>query len=97
MHELKEDEQELTLQELLKQIAHKSIDLILVEGFKKEAFKKIELHRPSLNHPLMCTSDNDIIALATDNEVSTPENMTQLDLNNPNEIADFICRYFELI
>ena len=97
MRELAEDEQELALQELLGQIDHASADLVLVEGFKKEAFEKIELHRPSLGQPLMCTSDKNVIALATDDEVKTPQHLPQLNLNNPDNIADFICRYFNLI
>ena len=97
MHELTENEQELTLNELLKQIDHQQTDLVLVEGFKKEAFKKIELHRPNLGHPLMCTSDTNVIAVASDSTVSIPENLPQLDLNNPSKISDFICHYFDLI
>lgn len=96
MHELAENEQELTLQELLKQIDHSSVDLVLVEGFKKEAFDKIELHRPSLGHPLMCIADNNVIAIATDDEITITEELPVLSLNNPEEIGDFICRQFNL-
>ena len=96
MRELNQNEHELGLNELLEQIDYSCTDLVLVEGFKKEAFKKIELHRPSLNHPLMCISDDNIIAVAADKEVSLPENLPYLDLNNPKQIADFICRFFDL-
>ncbi|MEM8843804.1 MAG: molybdopterin-guanine dinucleotide biosynthesis protein B [Pseudomonadota bacterium] len=96
MRELKESEHEFTLQELLEQIDHANSDLVLVEGFKKEAFNKIELHRPLLGHPLMCGSDTNVIAVAVDDDVNTPEHLPRLDLNNPQEITDFICRYFDL-
>lgn len=97
MRELDKDEPELGLNDLLNKIDHSCTDLVLVEGFKKEAFNKIELHRPSLNHPLMCQSDDNIIAVATDEKVALPANLPQLDLNNPGAIADFICRYFDLV
>ena len=42
------------------------LDLILVEGFKATAFPKIELHRPSLDKPLLYPNDPSIIAVASD-------------------------------
>ena len=96
MTELGEQQEELTLPLLVEQIDHKSIDLILVEGFKKEAFTKIELHRPSLGHPMMCREDSNIIALASDEACETPEKITCLDINSPKEIANFIVRHFNL-
>lgn len=96
MSELDEQQDELSLCELIEQIDHKNIDLILVEGFKKEVFTKIELHRPSLGHPVMCTDDENIIALATDVVSNAPNNIVQLDINEPNEIATFITRHFKL-
>ena len=69
------------------------LDLVLVEGFKAESFPKIELHRPVLGKPLMCTKDKNIIALATDEPVAAMPAVHRLDLNNVNEIADFIISY----
>ena len=66
MRELGENEHELTLPELVAQIDFNCIDLVLVEGFKKAAIPKIELHRPSLGHPLMCENDKNVIAVAVD-------------------------------
>ncbi|MEM7304239.1 MAG: molybdopterin-guanine dinucleotide biosynthesis protein B, partial [Pseudomonadota bacterium] len=87
MRELAKEENELGLKELLSKLDHASTDLILVEGFKKEAFKKIELHRPSLKHNLMSMTDKNIVAVATDEVVDLPSHLTHLDLNNPDEIA----------
>jgi molybdopterin molybdotransferase len=44
-------EQELGLFALFEQLNLKQLDLILVEGFKREIFPKIELQRQALNHP----------------------------------------------
>jgi molybdopterin-guanine dinucleotide biosynthesis adapter protein len=70
------------------------IDLILVEGFKSERFPKIELHRPSLAKPLLYPHDKDIIAIATDGELQTPEYLVKLDINKAEMIATFITRQF---
>jgi len=71
------------------------LDLVIVEGFKHEIFPKIELHRPSLGRPLLCTQDKNIIALATDAHVDVTPKPHLLDLNNINEIADFIISYVD--
>jgi len=70
------------------------LDLILVEGFKAEKFPKIELHRPSLEKPLLYPNDPDIIAIASDSELQAPEYLTKLDINQPQMIAEFILNRF---
>jgi len=70
-----------------------ALDLILVEGFKDEHFPKIELHRPSLRRPLLCLTDDAIIAVASDGPLDDCRQLPQLDLNRPEEIAAFIVDY----
>ena len=70
------------------------LDLILVEGFKAEAFPKIELHRATLNQPLLYPNDPNIIAIATDTALISSNSPTQLDINQPNIIATFILKQF---
>jgi len=96
MTELDKTHTELSLSDLIAQIDHKNTDLILVEGFKKLPFPKIELHRPSLGHPIMCLKDSNIIALATDESCLATEQVVCLDINEPKEIATFICSHFKL-
>ena len=69
-----------------------AVDLILVEGFKQEAFPKIELHRPALGRPLLFPEDARIIAIATDTPIFPEPPIPRLDLNRPDRIAAFICR-----
>ncbi len=83
-------ENEPRLDDQLKQFDQSELDLILVEGFRAESFPKIELHRPSLEKPLLYPNDPDIIAIATDAELKTPDYLIQLELNRPQMIADFI-------
>jgi molybdopterin-guanine dinucleotide biosynthesis adapter protein len=70
------------------------LELILVEGFKSAQFPKIELHRPSLNKPVLYPNDPSIIAVASDAPLDIPLALVQLDLNQPRFIAEFILYQF---
>lgn len=78
------------LDEEVRHLADKGLDLILVEGFKAEKFPKIELHRSGLGHPLLYPDDPDIIAVASDEALFLPDNLVALDINLPDSIAGFI-------
>ena len=71
------------------------VDLLLIEGFKQADFPKIELHRKSLNKPMLFHDDQHIIVLATDdiNSMSEKSSIPMLDLNNIDEIADWVVNY----
>ena len=85
---------EPTLEEVLESLDPVDLDLVLVEGFKGDSFAKIELHRPSLNKPLLFTRDPDIIAIATDASLpTTPSYLPLLNLNKIDEIAAFILNF----
>jgi molybdopterin-guanine dinucleotide biosynthesis protein B len=71
-----------------------SVDLVLVEGFKREALPKIELHRPALGQPLLFPDDPHIIAVATDAALEFTPAIPYLDLNQPAQIAAFILTRF---
>lgn len=91
------EQAEPRLADLLRLLDPTRIDLLLVEGFKDEAFPKIELHRPSLGKPLLCRDDDDIIALASDVPLNdVPTRLPQLPLNDPAAIASFVLEYFHL-
>jgi len=65
------------------------VDLVIVEGFKRHAHPKIEIHRASVGKPLLAPEDPDIIAVATDNPgLAVP--LPLLDLGNGQAIAAFI-------
>lgn len=83
------------LAELLAHIDAESCDLVLVEGFKHEPIPKVEVHRPSLGHPLLCLEDESFIALATDvPEAVEPVPVPLLPLNDPAAVAAFVLRDF---
>jgi len=78
------------LQEMLNRLDQDNLDLVLVEGFKHEAFSKIELHRPSVGKPLIFPDDPNIIAVASDGELSEQTNLPLLDINNIQAVAEFV-------
>lgn len=70
------------------------IDLLLVEGFKKSRFPKIELHRPRLGKPLLFPDDDAIIAIATDASLEFVPPIPCLELNNIDQMVAFILSWF---
>ncbi|CAC9565774.1 Molybdenum cofactor guanylyltransferase (EC 2.7.7.77) [uncultured Gammaproteobacteria bacterium] len=85
-------EQELGLFALFEQLNLKQLDLILVEGFKREIFPKIELQRQALNHPNIFENDVNVIAFAGD-EIPIECDRVSLDINDIEQIGDFILAY----
>lgn len=82
--------QEPTLNEQLNHLDQSNLDLILVEGFKQAILPKIELHRATLNQPLLYPNDEHIIAVASDIPLTLPSHLTGLNLNQAQDIADFV-------
>lgn len=64
------------------------VDLVLVEGYKREPHPKIEAHRKAAQQPLIAPGDPSIRALASDSplEIDRPV----FDLDDTAAIADFI-------
>jgi molybdopterin-guanine dinucleotide biosynthesis adapter protein len=85
---------EPVLDEELMALDQSELDLILVEGFKATYFPKIELYRPSLAKPLLYPNDTSIIAVASDCPLDIPSTLVQLDINQPELIAEFIAQQF---
>ena len=81
---------EPSLDELLPRLS--PVDLVLVEGYKREAIPRLEVHRPSLGHPLLYPADPHIVAVASDTPLACP--LPCLDLANPDAIAAFIRSHF---
>jgi len=87
---------EPTLAQTLSLLDTTRLDLVLVEGFKRDSFPKIELHRPSQGRPPLHPDDPDIIAVASDVPLPTgPGIPPLLNLNQPQEITDFVLQFIE--
>ncbi|MCO5106572.1 MAG: molybdopterin-guanine dinucleotide biosynthesis protein B [Burkholderiaceae bacterium] len=92
MHELR-DEREPSLHEQLERFS--PCDLVLVEGYKHAAIPKLEVHRPGLGKPLLHPDDPNIVAIATDAAIET--RLPLLDLNRPDDIAEFVIDHLDRI
>jgi molybdopterin-guanine dinucleotide biosynthesis protein B len=76
MHELR-GAAEPRLPELLKKMAR--VDLVVVEGFKSEPHRKIEVHRLANGKPLLFPDDPGIAGIASDGTIETALPVAHLD------------------
>jgi len=76
MHELRGAD-EPRLPELLAKMSR--VDLVVVEGFKREPLRKIEVHRAANGKPPLFPDDPDIVGIATDTAVETTLPTAHLD------------------
>ncbi|WP_282158593.1 molybdopterin-guanine dinucleotide biosynthesis protein B [Shimia thalassica] len=81
-------EQEPSLSDLLAQLA--PVDLVLIEGYKREPHPKIEAWRSDADNPLIAPDDPTIRAVATDTPLDLDR--PQFDLDDTVAIADFIAK-----
>jgi molybdopterin-guanine dinucleotide biosynthesis protein B len=89
LHELREDA-EWDLPDLVAKMS--PVDLVLVEGYKRDPFPKLEIHRAATGKPLIHPEDRHVVAIAAD--VALPDVKVPLvDLNDIEAIADLLLKY----
>ncbi len=89
MHELR-DEEEPTLDAILARLA--PADIVIVEGYKREAHKKIETRRlDTRDRTPLSAGDPGIVAVAADHPQDA-ETLPVFDLDDAKSIADFVER-----
>jgi molybdopterin-guanine dinucleotide biosynthesis protein B len=76
MHELRGAD-EPRLAELLAKMSR--VDLVLIEGFKREPHRKIEVHRAANGKPALFPDDPAIVGIATDAKFETRLPTAHLD------------------
>jgi molybdopterin-guanine dinucleotide biosynthesis protein MobB len=86
LHELRE-EAEWDLGDLVAKMS--PVDLVLVEGFKRDAFPKLEIHRAENGKPLIHPEDPHIVAVAADTALPDAK-VPVIDLNDIDAIADLL-------
>ena len=84
--------QEPSLPELLAKLD--PVDLILIEGWKRDSHPKVEAWRAETGNPLIAPNDPTILAVASDIflEIDRPV----FDLDDTAVVADFILEYLDL-
>ncbi len=85
MHELR-GAAEPGLPELLARLS--PVDLVLVEGFKRGAHPKIEVHRAANGKPFLYPEDASIVAIATDTEM--PPGLPRVGLDDVASVAALV-------
>ncbi|HVT54472.1 MAG TPA: molybdopterin-guanine dinucleotide biosynthesis protein B [Xanthobacteraceae bacterium] len=86
MHELR-GAPELHLRDILKRMS--PVDLVIVEGFKREQHPKIEIHRAEVGKSLLQPEDNWIVAIASDIEIPRAS-VPVISLDDIEKIADVV-------
>ena len=89
MRELR-GEPEPPLSELLTRIA--PVDLVLIEGFKRETHPKIEIHRAVVGKPLLYPDDPQVVAIASAPELADAP-VPHVSLNDVEAVADLVERH----
>ncbi len=69
-------------------------DLVLVEGFKREPLPRLEVHRRGAREGCLWESDDNIVAVATDEALAT--DLPQFALEDYEGIIGFILRHVGL-
>jgi molybdopterin-guanine dinucleotide biosynthesis protein B len=86
MHELR-GAPEPPLPALLAKLSE--VDLVLVEGFKRESFPKLEIHRAANGKPPLYPDDRWIVAIASDTPLPAAT-VPVVDLNDVDTIAELL-------
>ena len=70
------------------------VDLVLVEGWKRDTHPKVEAWRAETGHPLIAPTDPTILAVASDTALELDRPV--FDLDDTAAVADFILAHLEM-
>ena len=82
---------ELSIDDVLKRFVSKA-DILIVEGFKRDSYPKIEVSRNGIGNDLRCLNDPSIIAVASDKLLNLT--IPAFDINDAEGITGFIEKRF---
>ncbi len=88
MHENR-GEPEAPLAEFLEKLA--PVDLVLVEGYKRDPHPKVEAHRAETNQGLIADDDDTVRAIASDQPLEG-QTVPVMALDDVTAVADFILK-----
>ena len=83
--------QEPSAAELMRQMT--PVDLLIVEGFKREGHDKIEIHRRETGKPLLYPDDPHIVAVLSDEPLPDCP-LPVISIDDIGAVADFILSHF---
>jgi molybdopterin-guanine dinucleotide biosynthesis protein B len=88
---IRDVERDLNLEEIRERLIQ-DVDLILSEGYKKDVQPKIEIFRKGKHKELLCTKEDNLIAIVSDKEFDVGVSCFFLD--DIKRVADFIEKKF---
>jgi molybdopterin-guanine dinucleotide biosynthesis protein B len=89
MHELR-GAPELTLPQLLARLS--AVDLVIIEGYKRDPHPKLEVFRASVGKPLIHPDDPHVVAIASD--IALPQmRVPRVSLDDTDAIIDIMLRH----
>jgi molybdopterin-guanine dinucleotide biosynthesis protein B len=68
------------------------VELVLVEGYKRDAFPKLEVHRAANGKPLLHPDDPHIVAIASDRELPQAK-VPVVGLDDIEGICDLLLKH----
>ena len=89
VHELR-GEAEPQLDTLLGKLS--PVDLVIIEGYKREAHPKLEVYRAAVGKPLIHPDDRQIVAIAADTALPSAR-VPVVSLDDVEGIADILLRH----
>jgi molybdopterin-guanine dinucleotide biosynthesis protein B len=89
VHELR-GEAEPPLVQLLTKLS--PVDLVIIEGYKRESHPKLEVHRAALGKPLLHPDDPHIVAIAADTALASAR-VPVVSLDDIEAIADILVQH----
>jgi molybdopterin-guanine dinucleotide biosynthesis protein B len=89
LHEYSSAESEPSPVELARRMRH--VDIIVFEGFRNAPIPLIEVHRAAVGLPMLWPKCSSVVAVASDAPVDC--SLPVLNLQDPPEIASFICAH----
>lgn len=84
---IRDVEKDMTLEEIREKLIQ-DVDLILSEGYKKDVQPKIEIFRKEKHKQLLCTKEDNLIAIVSDKKFRVGVSCFSLD--DVKGVADFI-------
>ncbi|MEI9478722.1 MAG: molybdopterin-guanine dinucleotide biosynthesis protein B [Deltaproteobacteria bacterium] len=88
---IRDVEKDLTLEELRGRLIQ-DVDLIISEGYKKDVQPKIEIFRKEVHQELLCTADDHLVAIVSNQPFNI--GVPCFDLDDMKGLGDFIERTF---
>jgi len=84
---IKDSDRDLEIDEIIENYIN-DVDIILTEGYKRNNKKKIEVHRKEMNQELLCNKNDNVLAIATDEELDS--DFPQYNINDSKGLVNLI-------